>query len=374
MSPVSNLAASVRQRLLNRSRSDKRPFAELLQYYAMERFLFRLSKSGHADKFILKGALMLRVWQSPEFRSTMDIDLLGRTDNDEASIAAQVKEILAVEVEPDGLMFEPATIQFERISENADYQGIRVRFKATLDTARVNMQLDIGFGDIIHPKMEMAELPTILDSPPPRLLCYSRESAIAEKLEAMVKLGILNSRMKDFCDIWLLSRQFEFDGNDLAEAIRLTFRQRGTPIPAAIEALTPSFAEAKQVQWAAFRKRLQQDYIPEAFSVVTNDLGLFISPVVASILAGNAYLARWKRADSWACFLHRNSPTQFVESVFPKLIPAVDPNGQAVRRLGQDNSTYRIGLSGLDQDENKANCPIDILSMLRLLILHYQTP
>ncbi len=223
-----NTAASVRQRLLNRARCDQRPFNELLQYYAMERFLYRLSQSAHADRFILKGALMLRAWQSPELRPTMDIDFLGRTNNEEAGIAAQVREILAVAIEPDGLVFNPASIQTERITEDADYEGIRVRFRGTLDSARVHMQIDIGFGDIVYPGTEESDLPTLLGDPAPRLLCYSRESAIAEKFEAMVKLRELNSRMKDFYDIWLLSRQFDFAGERLAEAIRLTFNRRGT--------------------------------------------------------------------------------------------------------------------------------------------------
>lgn len=221
-----NTAASVRQRLLNRARSDRRPFNELLQYYAMERLLYRLSQSPHADRFILKGALMLRAWHTPLVRPTMDIDFLGRTSNEEGSIAAQVREILSVAVNPDGLVFDPDSIQAERITEDADYEGIRIRFKGRLDSARANMQIDIGFGDIVFPGPELSELPTLLNSPAPRLLCYSRESAIAEKFEAMVKLRELNSRMKDFYDIWLLSRQFDFAGENMAEAIRGSGRRR----------------------------------------------------------------------------------------------------------------------------------------------------
>lgn len=141
MKSPKNIPASIRQRLLNRAKNDKRPFNELLQYYAMERFLYRLSQSVHADRFILKGALMLRAWRSPEFRPTMDIDLLGRTSNDEAGIVAQIREVMAVDVEPDGLTFDPDSIQFERITVDADYEGIRVRFRGTLDSARVNMQV-----------------------------------------------------------------------------------------------------------------------------------------------------------------------------------------------------------------------------------------
>ena len=157
MKPTTNVAASVRQKLLNKARSSGRPFNELLQYYAMERFLYRLSLSNHAERFILKGALMLRAWRSPEARPTMDIDMLGRTSNTEADIIAQIKDILGVAVPDDGLAFEPDSILAETITEDADYEGIRIRFKGSLGVARISMQIDIGFGDIVHPDPEMAE-------------------------------------------------------------------------------------------------------------------------------------------------------------------------------------------------------------------------
>ena len=182
-----------------------------------------------------------------------------------------------------GVSFDPDSLRTERITEDAEYEGIRVRFLGSLGTARINMQIDIGFGDIIHPRPEMAEMPTLLDSPAPRLLCYSRESAIAEKFEAMVSLGSLNSRMKDFYDIWLLSRQFDFNGKDLAEAVRLTFKQRGTVLPEQIEAFRRDFAEVKQTQWAAFRKRLQQEHVPVSFQEVTRALETFLGPIATSI-------------------------------------------------------------------------------------------
>lgn len=294
-----NIPASVRQRLLNRAKSDRRPFNELLQYYAMERFLYRLSQSAHADRFILKGALMLRVWRSPELRPTMDIDMLGRTSNEEADIVAQIRDILTVDVETDGLAFDPDSIQAERIIEDADYEGIRIRFLGALGSARINMQIDIGFGDVVYPEPEESDLPTMLNSPAPRLLCYSRESSIAEKLEAMVKLGMLNSRMKDFYDIWLLSRQFDFDGTKLAEAIRLTFEQRGTTLPAEIEAFTEPFIEAKQTQWAAFRKRLQQDHVPASFREITASVDRFLSPIVAALSSGKPSPTNWTAPGAW---------------------------------------------------------------------------
>ncbi len=299
MTSPKNMSASVRQRLLNRARSDRRPFNELLQYYAMERFLYRLSRSVHVDRFILKGALMLRVWRSPELRPTMDIDMLGRTSNGEADIVAQIKDILTADVETDGLAFDPASIQAERITEDADYEGIRIRFLGALGSARINMQLDIGFGDIVYPEPEKSDLPTMLDFPAPRLLCYSRESSIAEKFEAMVRLGTLNSRMKDFYDIWLLSRQFDFDGPRLTEAVRLTFERRGTKLPAEIDAFTELFVEAKQAQWAAFRKRLGQERVPVSFKEIAASVDSFLSPIAAVFSSGKQSPTNWPSPGPW---------------------------------------------------------------------------
>ena len=189
-----NIAASVHQRLRNKARETGRPFNELLQYFAMERFLYRLSKSPYAVNFVLKGALMLTVWEAPISRPTMDIDLLGRIDNSIEAIVAATKDICSQEVEPDGIIFKPAGIEGQHITEDADYEGVRVRFRGTLGAAQITMQLDIGFGDVVIPAADSLEYPTILDLPAPKLRCYSKKSTIAEKFEAMIKLGALNSR------------------------------------------------------------------------------------------------------------------------------------------------------------------------------------
>lgn len=304
MKATKNIGASVRKKLLNRAKSDNRPFAELLQYFAMERFLYRLSQSDYSGHFILKGALMLRVWEPPQSsttidRPTMDIDMLARTSNDESNITAQVRDILCVEVEPDGVIFNTDSIQSERIKEDAEYHGVRIRFWGNLDTAKINMQIDIGFNDIVHPEPEECNLPTILNFSHPRLLCYSRESAIAEKLEAMVKLGILNSRMKDFYDIWLLSRQFNFDGNQLARAIQLTFERRSTPLPENIAAFQTQFVEQKQVQWTAFCRRLNQQHLPNNFANIVTQIERFLSPIVEASRGNQSFNKSWLAADEW---------------------------------------------------------------------------
>ena len=299
MMPPRNIPSSVRQRLLNRAKSDRRPFNELIQYYAMERFLYRLSQSPHINRFILKGALMLRVWRAPELRPTMDIDMLGRTSNKEARIVAQIRDVLTAEVEADGIVFDPESIRTERITEEADYEGIRIRFLGELGAARIHMRIDIGFGDIVYPEPEESELPTILDFPAPRLLCYSRESAIAEKFEAMVRLGALNSRMKDFYDIWLLSKQFDYDGDKLAEAIRLTFEQRDAALPTNIDVFTEHFVEAKQAQWTAFRKRLGQDHVPASFREITVSVDRFLSPIIEALSSVKPGPTSWKAPGPW---------------------------------------------------------------------------
>jgi predicted nucleotidyltransferase component of viral defense system len=229
----------------------------------------------------------------------MDIDMLGRSSNEEAGIVAQMRDILVADVEEDGLAFDIESVQAERITEDAEYKGIRIRFLGALGSARVNMQIDIGFGDVVYPEPEILELPTVLNYPAPRLLCYSRESSIAEKLEAMVKLGVLNSRMKDFYDIWLLSREFDFDGTRLAEAISRTFERRGTALPAAVEAFTEFFIDAKQTQWAAFRKRMQQGHVPASFKEVVSAVDGFLSPIVTAISSGRPGPKIWSPSGRW---------------------------------------------------------------------------
>ena len=225
-----DIGASVRQRLLNQSRAQARPFQELLQYFAMERFLYRLANSSVVDRFVLKGALLLTAWQAPVTRPTMDIDLAGRTSNELDHISDVVRAVCNVRTEPDGIEFDPASIHVARIKEGAEYEGVRVTFIATLARARIPMQIDIGFGDVIVPAPTQVEYPTLLDFPAPVLLAYPKETVVAEKLEALTKLGLLNSRLKDYYDLALLSRLYSFNGAVLVEAVRATFRHRETPI------------------------------------------------------------------------------------------------------------------------------------------------
>ncbi|MDO6824657.1 nucleotidyl transferase AbiEii/AbiGii toxin family protein [Marinobacter sp. 1_MG-2023] len=282
-----NIAASVRQKLLNKSREEKRPFQELLQYYAMERFLYRLSQSPHSGCFTLKGALMLWAIQGPSSRPTRDIDMLGQTSNEPEAILAQVRDVIAAEVVDDGLRFDPDTLKVDSITEDADYQGLRVAFTGFLDNARIPMQLDIGFGDPVFPFPSWLEFPALLDFPTARIQCYTPESSIAEKFQAMVNLGELNSRMKDFYDIWLLSRQHEFRLENLMGAVERTFHKRGTGIPET-SPFSAAFVESKQPQWQAFCKRLGQPHVPDAFMEVVTVVTEFLAPVMAGKAAGTS--------------------------------------------------------------------------------------
>ena len=282
---VKNMSASVRQRLLNYARVSGRPFAEVLQYYAMERFLYRLSASPHAEIFTLKGALLLTAWQAPISRPTMDIDFLGRTDNSVDTIINLIREISQSAVEDDGIVFAPSSFTGEAIREDADYAGVRTRFVGRVDGARIHMQIDIGFGDVMTPGPETLIYPTILDFPAPRLSGYSRETVVAEKLQALVQLRMFNTRMKDYFDIWLLTRQPELNKELMATAIKRTFANRGTEIDPSPIGLSSAFGDepTKQMQWSAFLKRARLTEVPTSLSEVIEELRKFFRPVFSQL-------------------------------------------------------------------------------------------
>lgn len=298
--PVTNLPASIHQLLLNKARQTHRPFNEVLQYYVMERFLYRLSKSPYADRFILKGALMFRIWDLESYRPTMDIDLAGRTANEVEDLVAIFKEVSSQQVEPDGLIFSPESVTGVRIAEEANYAGVRIRLHVNLGTVRVSVQLDVGFGDIIVPSPELVEYPTILDFPPPRLKGYNKESVVAEKFESLVALGILNSRMKDYFDIWTLSRQFDFDGHTLSQAIAKAFSNRGTEIDPSPVGLSVSFSEdpAKAAQWRGFIRKGRLQTPPDLKAVVSS-IAAFLIPVATELAKGRDFLAKWRAPGPW---------------------------------------------------------------------------
>lgn len=301
MSELKNVAASVRQRLLTKAKATDRPFDELLQYYAMERFLYRLSRSEHRDKFVLKGALMFMAWKGPRSRATRDIDLAGKTKNSVENLVAIVMEVCEVEVEPDGMRFDPSSAAGERIKEDADYAGVRVRFIGRLEQARAAMQIDVGFGDTITPEPVAIEYPVILDMPAPRLKGYPRETVVAEKYQAMVYLGLLNTRMKDFFDLWLLAHQFDFEGALLSEALRKTFAHRKTELTPEPVVFTKSFwaDQQKNVQWRAFLAKTRLAHAPRELKEAVMTARDFLSPVIEACLRSEVPKMTWRAPGPW---------------------------------------------------------------------------
>jgi hypothetical protein len=299
---VKNLPASVQARLQNQARETKRPFQELLQYYAMERFLYRLSKSPHRARFILKGALMLHVWDAPLARATKDVDLLGRLDNSLENLARVIREVCTTDVEPDGMRFDPDTVKTERIKEDADYEGVRVRFVGLLGKARAAMQIDIGFGDVVTPGASTITYPALLDFPAAELSGYPRETVVAEKFQAMVYLRTANSRMKDFYDIWLLASHFPFEGTLLAKAVGATFANRETAIDELPIAFTPDFTEQPSTLalWSAFRSRLSHAQVPEKLADVVTVLATFLLPVARACATNASFETRWPAGGPWS--------------------------------------------------------------------------
>ncbi len=300
---IKNVAASVQQRLKNRAREMEADYGLVLQRFAAERFLYRLGVSSEVDRFTLKGAALFLVWTGNEFRATRDVDLLGSGTEDHAAIREAMAAICAVDDPHDALRFDPRTIQVEEIRHEQGYGGVRVKLRAELGKTRILLQVDIGFGDTIHPGREQAEYPTLLGGETPLVWAYPRESVIAEKFEAMVSLGASNSRMKDFWDVAALSQEFPFDGETLCTAIDETFRRRGTPIGEVVpEALRPAFyQDEKRVEmWRAFRQKsgLQLD-VPAAFAAVGERVIAFLGPVRDS-LAGDGEFARvWEKGGPW---------------------------------------------------------------------------
>jgi hypothetical protein len=295
-----DLGASVRQRLLNQSRTAGRPFQELLQYFAMERFLYRLAKSPFADRFVLKGALLLTAWRAPLSRPTMDIDLAGRSSNELDHIRSLVGEVCVVTTEPDGIEFNPASIEVSRIKEDADYEGVRVRFHGTLAKARIPMQIDIGFGDVIVPHPFAIEYPTLLEFPPPVLMAYPKETVVAEKLEALTVLGLLNSRIKDYYDLALLARMYAFDGNLLAKAIRSTFQHRGTAIDVAPVGLSAAYSSdpARAVQWKAFVRR-SRFHSESGLEEIVEQVRRFAAAPLSAIAKKDPFNLQWNPGGPW---------------------------------------------------------------------------
>jgi hypothetical protein len=256
MKKPANIAASVRARLFQIATQQGVDFDSILVQFAVERLLARLEKSPYADRFVLKGAMLFAVWNKFDHRSTRDVDLLGFGSSDMGDIAALFKDLLAMPSD-DGLTFDAATLTVAPIRAVDSYGGLEVLFLAWLGGARISVHIDIGFGDVITPEADSVEFPNLLpDFHAPRIRAYPVYTAMAEKIEAAVRLGETNTRMKDFYDLWFMSTKFDIDKTLLAKAVQATFKRRGTPIPTTTPyAFTKAFVEQKEQTWKQFLKR-----------------------------------------------------------------------------------------------------------------------
>ena len=297
-----NLAASVRQRLFNRAQDRREDFGLVLTKYGLERFLYRLSQSIHHDQFVLKGALLFEYWTHRPYRPTRDLDLSGQGDNSIARIKKIFGDVIAQTVEDDGLVFDPASIQITKIKAEQEYEGLRVNFLARLERARISLQVDIGFGDAIVPAPQEIEYPGILDFPKATLRAYPRETVVAEKFEALVKLGMVNTRMKDFYDLWTLALEFEFSGPLLCKAIEATFAKRNTELPATVPlALTEDFFgdSKKTKQWSAFVGKSGLNFQYAEFASIIVVLKKFLLPPLKAIRESKPFEMHWAKNGPW---------------------------------------------------------------------------
>ncbi|MEI7705705.1 MAG: nucleotidyl transferase AbiEii/AbiGii toxin family protein [Deltaproteobacteria bacterium] len=299
-----NIPASVRQRLLDLSGRRGEDFQSILVRFANERLLYRLATSPVAERFVLKGAMLLYFWSAEPFRATQDIDLLGRGEVTAESLGSTFRDLCEMQVTDDGLKFDPTSVRVGLIREDQEYGGFRVKLQARLTSARIDLQVDVGIGDAVVPRATVIDYPTLLDFPAARMRAYSREAAVAEKYHAMVELGLENSRMKDFFDVWALAREFDFDGARLASAIEATFRRRRTPIPEEPPvALTPAFAQedAKLKQWRGFLARARVRRDTPTFDQVIRDIATFLGPAAEAARQADGRVAmRWAPGGPWA--------------------------------------------------------------------------
>ena len=302
---TTNVAASIRSRLLSRAKAEGTEFQLFLDRYACERFLYRLGESEVRDQCILKGASLLALWMDEPFRATRDVDLLAFGANDEENVRGVMTTICNVSCPEDGVALDISTLKVSEIRDGQPYGGQRATLIGLLGNAKCNVQVDFGFGDVVFPGPEEAQLPTLIGGvPAPFLRTYPQVSSIAEKFEAMVQLGIVNSRMKDFYDVWALSETFAFEGPELQEAVARCFDRRGTPWgPERPEALTPVFYSNPRLQdyWTTYGHQGGLLHLPpSAFEEIGSRIQSFLGPVRDSILADEPFDMSWPAGGPWA--------------------------------------------------------------------------
>lgn len=294
---MKNLAASIHARLAQRRAKTGEDFNVLLVRFTLERLLYRLSRSQHREQFILKGAMLFALWEPGLHRVTRDLDLLGFGHPTPERLAEIFKELCRLEVEADGVDFDARSVVCEDIRAQDEYAGIRVKLRATIGKAIVPLQVDVGFGDALPVAPEEITFPVMLDMAAPKLRAYACETVVAEKLEAMVKLGMLNSRFKDYFDLHYLAHKFPFEGDLLVKSIAATFTRRGTAFPAGLPAgLTPMFGSdpAKIRGWQAFWRKTGPKSEAPTLAAVVELLVKFLEPPLDAAAKGKSLAATWQ--------------------------------------------------------------------------------
>lgn len=297
-----NVGASVRARLLKRSRGTGESYQFLLQRYAAERFLHRLGESPYRERFVLKGAMLLALWSEAIYRPTRDLDFTGYGSALPDDIRSAIRDICAVPVADDGIVFNCEGLVLQSIRGQDEYDGIRMRFDALLDGARIPMRIDIGFRNAIQPPPIDAHYPALLDVPRPRIRVCQREAVVAEKLHAMVVLDERNSRYKDFYDVHALVRRFAFEGEHLVRAVVATFERRQTTLSRDLPvALTPRFyADAGRAQqWRNYVNENDLSEVPSDFGVIGERLLSFFAEPWAAMARRTTFAGHWSAGGPW---------------------------------------------------------------------------
>lgn len=295
---VKDIAASIRQRLLNLARERGEDFNYVLQLFLIQRLLYRLGLSEYRDKYMLKGAMLFWVWGKDIHRPTRDIDLLGNGPADVDLLVEDFRAICLIESD-DGLVFDPDSLRGEEIKEGAKYQGVRIKGAAALAGAKIIFQIDIGFGDAVTPGPEEALMTSFLDLPDPALKVYPVYTVIAEKFQAMVELDVSNSRIKDFYDVWIIASGLdkEIEGRLLSDAIRATFERRNTPLTHGLTIFDDlAVSDAKEKQWRAFLEK-NELHSETTFSELLDQLCEFLQPVYHGVAMGEEISGHWSSED-----------------------------------------------------------------------------
>lgn len=294
---ITDTAASIRARLLNHARQHGDDYQRILTRFAIERLLFRLSQTAAGEYYVLKGAMLFATWPENAFRPTGDLDLLGSGSPDPDAMAALFADICRIEVPEDGITFNPETLTVDPVRDTDKYQGVRLRLKGELARAIIPVQVDIGFGDRVHPPPNRKDFPGLLpELPPASILMYPPETVVAEKFEGIVRFGAANGRVKDYYDIWVTMYTFEFDLSRLTEAIIGTFRRRETAIPTQLpEGLAKPFAQSVEERglWNGFLRRTPPNLDPPSFEELLDELQRFFGPIISGLELPEAANGQW---------------------------------------------------------------------------------